>query len=167
MTDSSFKKAELCSKFEDCNLSNADFLLATLVACKFYDCIFSETIFSHSKFKAFRTQVDKNNKQNDKNNESIDCYIGVKPDSPSQCKFKISKCKFDGALMNRVEISENTTIEESHFEGTRLFKSKLRKCEFSNTDFTSTIMKSADLSYADISGSTFKKCCLNEVNLFG
>jgi uncharacterized protein YjbI with pentapeptide repeats len=26
-------------------------------------------------------------------------------------------------------------------------------------------MKSADLSYADISGSTFKKCCLNEVNL--
>jgi uncharacterized protein YjbI with pentapeptide repeats len=155
LTDSSFKKAELCSKFEDCNLSKANFLLATLVACKFYDCMFSETIFSHSKFKAFRIQA----------NESIDCYIGVKPDSPSQCEFKISKCKFDGALMNRVEISEQTKVEESHFEGTRLLKSKLRKCEFSNTDFTSTIMKSADLSYADISGSTFKKCCLNEVNL--
>ena len=118
----------------------------------------SETIFSNSHFKYVVEDINNNNIK-------FDCYIGVKPDSPNQYEFKISKCKFDGALMNRVEISKNTKIEEGHFEATGLCKSKLRNCEFSKTHFTSKIMKSADISDADISGSTFKDCCLNEVKL--
>ena len=158
LNDASFKKALLCSKLEDCNLSQTDFSLSTLVACKFYNCKLSETIFSNSHFKYVVEDINNNNIK-------FDCYIGVKPDSPNQYEFKISKCKFDGALMNRVEISKNTKIEEGHFEATGLCKSKLRNCEFSKTHFTSKIMKSADLSDADISGSTFKDCCLNEVKL--
>lgn len=170
LTDSSFKKALLCSNFEDCNLFNADFSLAKFVACKFYDCNLSNTIFSHSQFKAFGTQADKNKKPNDNNNELINCYIGVKPGFSSQeektYNATISKCKFDGALMDLIEISENTMIIESNFEATSLYKSKLRNCKFIQTNFTGKIMKSANLSSADISGSTFKNCCLNEVNLF-
>jgi len=190
LTDSSFKEALLCSKFEDCNLYKTDFSSAQLVACRFYECEFSETIFSNSQFKAFRTQqVDKNKKQNDNNDELINCYIGVKPDSPSKeekihnptiSKYQpdspsteeetydstISKCKFDGALMDLIEISENTSFEESNFEGASLRKSKLRNCTFVETDFNGKAMKSADLSFADISGSTFEDCNLNEVNLF-
>ncbi|MGD1806926.1 pentapeptide repeat-containing protein [Dapis sp. BLCC M126] len=170
LTGSSFKKAILCSKFEDCNLSQTDFSSAKLVACIFYDCEFSEIIFSHSQFKAFGTQIDKNKKQNDNNDELINCYIGVKPNFPSKEEkahnATISKCKFDGALMDFIEISEKTKIEDSNFEATSLYKSKLRKCEFVKTNFTGEVMKSANLSSADISGSTFKSCCLNEVNLF-
>ncbi|NEP80505.1 MAG: pentapeptide repeat-containing protein, partial [Okeania sp. SIO3B3] len=169
-TGSSFKQALLCSKFEDGNLSNADFSLAKFVACKFYDCNLSNTIFSYSQFKAFGTQTDKNKKQNDSNNELINCYIGVKPGFSSQEKktynTTISKCKFDGALMDLIEISENTTIIESNFEATSLYKSKLRNCKFIQTNFTGKAMKSANLSSADISGSTFENCYLNEVNLF-
>jgi hypothetical protein len=65
----------------------------------------SETIFSNSHFKYVVEDINNNNIK-------FDCYIGVKPDSPNQYEFKISKCKFDGALMNRVEISKNTKIEE-------------------------------------------------------
>lgn len=170
LTGSSLKKAILCSKFEDCNLSQTDFSSAKLVACRFYDCKFSETIFSNSQFKAFGTQVDKNKKQNDNNNELINCYIGVKTDSASKEEKAhnaiIRKCKFDGALMDFIEISEKTKIEESNFEATSLRKSKLRNCEFVKTDFNGKAMKSADLSFADISDSKFEDCNLNEVNLF-
>lgn len=169
LTASSFKTAILCSKFEDCNLSKTDFSSAQLVACRFYDCEFSETIFSDSQFKVFRTQVDKNKKQNDNNDELINCYIGVKLDSPIKegktHNPTISKCQFNGALMNLIDISENTIIEESNFEGTSLRKSKIRNCKFVKTNFAGKVMKSADLLSADISGSEFEDCSLNEVNL--
>ena len=168
LTGSSFKKAELCSKFEDCNLSKTDFSSAKLVACKFYDCKLSETIFSHSQFRAFGTKSDKNNKHNGNNDELINCYIGVKPDFPSKVEKShnatINKCKFDGALMDFIEISENIKIIESNFEATSLCESKLRDCKFVQTNFTGKAMKSADLSSADISDSEFEDCNLNEVN---
>jgi uncharacterized protein YjbI with pentapeptide repeats len=53
LTESTFVKAIICSKLEDCNLSSANFSEAKLVACKFYNCTLSKTIFTKSMFVGY------------------------------------------------------------------------------------------------------------------
>jgi uncharacterized protein YjbI with pentapeptide repeats len=169
LSGSSFAKAILCSKFEDSNLSSANFSEAKLVACKFYDCTVNETIFSKSRFTSFGIQSDKSQKPNTTVTELITCCIGAKTKfakkGESVKQGTISNCKFDSASMTFVDISHNLVID-TDFEDADLSKAKLNNCEFVGTTFNGKTLKSAKLLSTDASYSIFKQGCkLNEVNL--
>lgn len=168
LTNSRFEKAILCSNFEDSDLSNANFSEAKLVDCKFYDCTLRETIFTKSQFTSYRAQVDKSQKQYTSGTGFITCRIGAKPDFAAKGevakKGTISNCKFDSALMNYVDFSNNVIID-TDFEEAYLLKAKLHNCEFIRATFHGRRLKSADISDTNLSFSTFQNCNLNEVKL--
>jgi uncharacterized protein YjbI with pentapeptide repeats len=168
LTGSRFVKAQLCSKFEDSDLSKANFSEAKLVDCKFYDCTLEETIFTKSQFTTYRSQSEKSQKQSTSGTGFITCRIGSKPDFAAKeevaKKGTISNCKFDSALMNYVDFSNNV-IRDTDFEGADLLKAKLHNCEFISSAFHGKTLKSANISYANLSFSSFQNCNLNEVKL--
>ncbi|NMF64216.1 hypothetical protein DP113_07425 [Brasilonema octagenarum UFV-E1] len=164
----SFLKTRIYSKFEDSNLENTNFSESHLIDCIFYDCAFDKTIFTKSRFTTLGVQIDKSQKQNTSVTESITCRIGSKPVLPTQGKVEkkgtISNCKFDNALMNYVDLSNNVIID-TDFEATYLLKAKLYNCEFIRTTFNGKTLKSADISDTNLCFSIFNQCNLNEVRL--
>lgn len=167
LNNSNFIKAILCSNFEDSNLSLANFTGVKFVACKIYDCTLKGTIFTKSVFTTYGTQSDKYQKQNLNIGESIICRIGTKPvlaTGKVSSKGSISNCKFDSALMNYIDLSNNI-IKDADFEGAYLLKAKLYNCEFVRTKFNGKTAKSADISDTNLSFSIFTECNLSEVKL--
>ncbi|MBH8567214.1 pentapeptide repeat-containing protein [Nostoc sp. CENA67] len=168
LTKSRFIKAKICSNLENSNLSLTNFTEVQFVACKIYDCTLQGTIFTKSVFTTYGTQSDKSHKQNINIAESITCRIGTKPllatNGIVTSKGNINNCKFDSALMNYIDISNNI-IQDTDFEGAYLLKAKLYNCKFIRTTFNGKTLKSADISDTNLSFSIFDQCNLSEVKL--
>ena len=168
LNDCNFEKAILCCTFDNCDLSNANFSDAKIVASNFYDCQLNQTIFTKSTFASFGTQTDKTQKQTLSVTELITCRIGlskkVETNENNAKKGLISNCKFDSASMRFIDLSYNL-IEDTDFEAADLSKAKLYKCNLLRTTFhRKTLKSSANLSSADVSFSYFTDCNLSEVN---
>ncbi|NEP32951.1 pentapeptide repeat-containing protein [Moorena sp. SIO3B2] len=160
LTGSSFVNASFSSKFENANLSRANFSDATLVACKFYDCTLISTIFTRAKFNSFKP------KKETMDSELINCCISnekiLNGDNEKQ-KPTINDCKFDNASMPRVDLSNNI-IKDTNFEATDLYRANLYNCQFINTSFKRATSEAASLREVSLSNSIFaQKCNLTEV----
>ncbi|MFH7025850.1 MAG: pentapeptide repeat-containing protein [Heteroscytonema crispum UTEX LB 1556] len=162
LNSSKFIQGEFCARFENSDLSNADFLEATILDSKFYDCTLNKTNFTKTRFDSYSRAANKSQSQNPNKLQLVTCRIGSKQVLGE--KTEIIDCLFNNALIREVDISGNK-IMNTDFEAADLSKAKLYNCEFINTQFHGKTQKSTNLTSADISFSLFQGCDLNEADL--